>query len=187
MGRKANIKKLSRDVEFCLEVLGAPVKTAIVSYLFDNKSATVMELSDAIGVNRSTVHTHMHLLENLGIINTSTELGPGQRHGKNLKYSLNLTQTHQLIETTTSYIFNPIYTTGHPPHRENKETKPPYKNSVKSTKNHPTHPEHELEATTIYLNPRIKSELQHQADQHNISFSHHINTLLDQQLEPTTH
>ena len=80
----------AKSVATTLQALSTPSRLLILATLREGPT-TVSELSEAVGMEQSAVSHQLRLLRNLGLVD-------GQRHGRNIVYSLYDDHVAELIE-----------------------------------------------------------------------------------------
>lgn len=80
----------ARSVATTLQALATPSRLLILATLQEGP-ATVGRLSEAVGMEQSAVSHQLRLLRNLGLVD-------GQRHGRNIVYSLYDDHVSELID-----------------------------------------------------------------------------------------
>lgn len=91
---------MPEEVRSVVDVIGSSVRTEILRRL-SNQPLTALELADQVGAHFASIHRHLTLLEDLGLV--STDVGRGRRRGQTVTWRTNKAKVHEFGSTWINY------------------------------------------------------------------------------------
>lgn len=101
MPRLSTPSNMPDEVLVAIEVIGNNVRTELLRQL-TAQPLTALELAERVGVHSASVHRHLVLLEERGLI--FTEVQKGQRRGQTVKWQTQQARVAELGRLWVEYV-----------------------------------------------------------------------------------